>query len=98
MTKRSGFTVAALALALVFALLFSVFFILTESHHDCVGEGCAICSGIRACESSLRFAGVAVAACFIFCPARTVRTRRAACPVRTGVHASLISLKVRLSE
>lgn len=49
--KRSA---AVLALLVAFLMLFSVLFIALEADHDCCGEGCAVCTQIRACEDLLR--------------------------------------------
>ena len=48
-------------LMLVF-VLFSVFFIAHEAHHDCTGEDCPVCAAIRLCERILCCAGTRGAA------------------------------------
>ena len=53
MTKRNRFA-ALLAAVLALVLLFSVFFIAFESHHDCCGDDCAICAGLQFCGNLLR--------------------------------------------
>lgn len=35
-------------------MLFSVFFIAVELHHDCSGEDCPICSVIHQCENTFK--------------------------------------------
>lgn len=53
MTKRTRFAAACVAALLVFALLFSVFFIVAEADHDCCGEHCTICHQLQTCQRLL---------------------------------------------
>lgn len=38
---------------MLFAVLFSTFFIALEADHDCCGDGCPICAFIAVCENIL---------------------------------------------
>ena len=42
MTKRNRFLTTLLTIAVAFVMLTSVAYIAKESHHDCVGDNCAI--------------------------------------------------------
>lgn len=53
MAKRTRFAAACGAVLLVFALLFSVFFIVSEADHNCIGEDCPICHQIQTCQKLL---------------------------------------------
>ena len=45
--------VAFIGVMMVLTVVSSAFFISAESHHDCIGEDCPICSLIEACETIL---------------------------------------------
>lgn len=45
---------AALALAVVVIMLFSVLFVAAEAEHECAGEDCAICLQLAVCENALK--------------------------------------------
>lgn len=53
MAKRTRFAAACGAVLLVFALLFSVFFIVSEADHNCISEDCPICHQIQTCQKLL---------------------------------------------
>ena len=44
----------AVSLALVFAMLFSLFFLVAEADHDCASDDCAICRMIHITEDLLK--------------------------------------------
>lgn len=98
MTKRNRLIAPALALMVVLVILFSVWFVIVEADHDCIGEDCPICYQINICETNLRSVGfVAIAVIFavfigsfdIFMPALTKES---------AFNTSLVSLKVKLSN
>ena len=62
MARGTRFAAACGAALLVFALLFSVFFVVAEADHDCGGEHCAICHQIHACQELLEQLSAAHAA------------------------------------
>lgn len=53
MNKKMHIGTAAGAVLLVFALIFSVFFVATEADHHCIGEHCPICQQIQTCQTLL---------------------------------------------
>ena len=53
MAKKTRFAAACGAALLVFALFFSVFFVVAEADHDCIGEHCTICHQIHICQKLL---------------------------------------------
>ena len=53
MAKKTRFAAACGAALLVFALLFSVFFVVAEADHDCGGEHCTICHQIQSVQKLL---------------------------------------------
>lgn len=89
---------AVLAAVLAFVMLFSVLYVALEADHDCHGDDCAICAQISACMDLLRQLALS-----LLVIAAAALLRASALPVRKaicyGVHrASLISLKVKLSD
>ncbi len=62
--KNSNKRLAAafLAMAVLFFVLFSVFFIAHEADHDCSGDGCPVCALIQMCEDNIRQLGSGTAA------------------------------------
>ena len=96
MTKRNG--IAILAVALAFIMLFSALYIAIEADHDCHGEDCAICAQICACIDLLKhiglsfliFAAVAILRLSVS-PTANENSRIYDC-------ASLVSLRVKLSD
>lgn len=73
MAKRTRFAAACGAVLLVFALLFSVFFIVSEADHNCIGEDCPICHQIQTCQKLLEqlyaahsTSGIGAVLCFFF--------------------------------
>lgn len=95
--RRRGIR-AGLAVLLVLVLLVSALFIALEAGHDCCGEGCSVCAQISACTrllQQLALALPALAAAGIACaalslPAGALRAQRAP--------ATLITLRVKLSD
>lgn len=53
MAKGTRLAAACGAVLLVFALIFSVFFVVAEADHDCGGEHCTICHQIHVCQKLL---------------------------------------------
>lgn len=46
-----------MAAMMLFVVLFSAFFIVSHSDHDCTGEDCPVCACIQQCENILHGAG-----------------------------------------
>ena len=110
MTKRNRFLTTLLTIAVAFVMLTSVAYLAKESHHDCVGDNCAICHQINACqhflkdlklalslaeEKDLGFGGAAAAAVLSLAWFLLACVRTYA--VRTP-SLTLVSLKVKLSD
>ncbi len=66
------FAAAILAALIIVAVTASLFIVVHEAHHDCIGEGCHICAVVAACRNTLKtlfgalaeFAAIAVPVCF----------------------------------
>lgn len=93
--RRIGALAAALLVTVV--LTGSSLFVLTHLSHECIGEGCKVCSEIRTCVLALHVfseaAGSGVAVIFAYIGVKKLIIRYFAgfflCP------ASLVRLKVR---
>ena len=96
LTYEKRIVTLLLIAAVCFAMLFSVSFIASESHHDCIGENCIICTQLSICENILRSLGCAaeVFMC-VFAVAFLSRNRRET-NICTLFYADPVSLKVEL--
>ena len=95
---RRPIAASLLTIAVAFVMLTSVAYIAKESHHDCVGDNCAICHQLQVCENLLKSIGLAGAAAVFaaavgYAPCRVIPS--CAEVVRTF---TLVSLKVKLSD
>ena len=54
MTKKMRLAAVITAVAVLFVMLFSAFYIRANANHHCEGEDCPICFEINACESALK--------------------------------------------
>lgn len=98
MAKNKKLLAGFIALAVLFMLLFSVFFITAEARHPCIGENCPICLEVQACVQALSTLGTglsysvavfATAHFFVICVIPVFH--------RNPSH-SLVSLKVKLTN
>ncbi len=95
---KSKKAAALLALLLAFVMLFSVLYIALEAHHDCSGDGCAVCAQIHACEKLIQ--QLALAAALLLVITRVFPAAPAAAPeapLTCRAH-TLTALKVKLSD
>ena len=96
MVTKRRFAAAILAALILVAVTASLFIVVHEADHDCIGEGCPVCAVVAVCRNTLKtlsgalavFAAIAASVCF-------------AVILITGFNASLhnetpISLKVKL--
>lgn len=94
--RRSTLSIIA-ALAVLFVVLISSFFVAEETKHDCTGEDCPICYEISICQETVRKLTV-------FCAVFAAMLLLSVCIVlsvaqsRPAVCRTLISLKVKLSD
>ena len=98
MTKRNRRIALLFAMTLVFAVLFSVVFVVAEANHDCSGEDCPICCQMTVCENTLRAAGFAAAVVFFAARIREFVLSKPALAKKQAWNSSLVSLKVKLSD
>ena len=101
--KNSGYltskriTAAAVAAVMFVFVLFSVYYIASETGHHCSGADCPICADIRHCETVLQGTGRAVMA--ISVAVFAVLVRNLICiPADAPVPSTPVSRKVRMNN
>ncbi|MCR5689091.1 MAG: hypothetical protein K6G71_02470 [Clostridiales bacterium] len=61
MVTKRRFAVAILAALILVAVTASLFVVLHEAGHECIGEGCPICAVVSVCRNVLKTLSVALA-------------------------------------
>ncbi|MDR0922778.1 MAG: hypothetical protein LBN31_00310 [Hungatella sp.] len=98
MAKNKKLLAGFITLAVLFMLLFSVFFITAETRHNCIGENCPICLEIQACVQALNTLGTGLAsAVAVFAAAHFFVILVIPVFHRNPSH-TLVSLKVKLTN
>ncbi|MGL6218910.1 MAG: hypothetical protein ACRC36_12800 [Lacrimispora sphenoides] len=98
MAKNKKLLAGFITLAILFMLLFSIFYITAEARHQCIGENCPICLEVQACVQALNTLGTGLApAVAVFAAAYFFLI--CVIPVfhRNPSH-TLVSLKVKLTN
>lgn len=98
MTKKNRVLAVVLAAAFLFVMLSSVLFIALEADHDCIGESCSICCRLSACENTLKSVGQAVFVLILAALTLQPALLLFSCAKEHFCRASLITLKVKLSN
>lgn len=98
MAKQKRMLAMAMAVAILFIVLASAFFIAAEANHDCVGDGCEICCQINVCRTVLKGLALAVIAAVLAAAAsRPLPFLFVGCRL-SAPRCTLVSLKVKLSD
>ena len=96
MTIRKRLAAVILAALVLFALMTSLFVIIHEADHDCIGENCPVCAVISICQSTLKTLGsVSLAVAAVFACLRFTASAVAVFRI-TPIIKTPVSLKVRL--
>ena len=98
MAKRSRILALVVAMAVLFVMLTSAFFIAAEADHDCDGDGCEICCQIDVCRAVLRGLALIVIAAALAAAACVAFRRDFAARQEQARSCTLVSLKVKLSD
>lgn len=98
MTKKKRLFAALLAVAVIFVVLFSAFFIAENANHYCVGDDCSICSQVTVCENVLRTIGSAAVTALVAVFFGGFVSFLTAFFKKTAYSTSLVTLKVKLSN
>lgn len=96
--KTKILAVVLMSAALMFTVLFSLFFIAHELDHDCSGDDCPICAFIHMCENNIRQIGGGASAIMA---AVVLAVVIQALPVLTSLDVNLltpVSSKTRLNN
>lgn len=78
------------------SMLGSVLIIAEHTHHDCTGEGCAVCMMLEQCDARVRALGTAVSALLMLFCTMFVVVSLPVSAVRTVSSHTPITLKVKL--
>lgn len=57
LVKSKSRFACVMAAMMLFVMLFSAFFIVSHSEHECTGEDCPVCACIQQCENILHGSG-----------------------------------------
>ena len=98
MTKKNRLIAVLLAVTVVFVVLFSTFFIAENADHDCDGSDCLICNAISICENALKSIVLAAVAVILAAFLSTFTLSKPSLSKRLANNASLVTLKVKLSN
>lgn len=61
MSRHKRIAAGITGILMLFIMLFSAFYIASETDHDCTGEDCPICACIQQCENTLNQIGDGIA-------------------------------------
>ena len=56
-SKQKRIAAGIIGILMIIVMLFSAFYISTETGHDCIGEDCPICACVQQCENVLHKIG-----------------------------------------
>lgn len=98
MTKQKRIFTLLLAVAVLFVMLFSAFYIAVEAHHDCTGEDCPVCTLICLCRNTLKNLSLAICAAAFFAVFVSTAGKVLPCGRSFVRRISPVALKVKLSD
>lgn len=98
MAKKMRIIAAITAIIVLVVMLSSAAYIAAEADHDCTGEHCPICQQISICENALKQFSLAAVALAIIAGLASICCLLAPMAIRAEEHATLITLKVKLSN
>lgn len=96
MKKHSGLIAVLMTILLCISMLGSVLIIAEHTHHDCTGEGCAVCMVLEQCDARVRVLGTAASALLMLLCVMFKTAALSVSAVRTVSTHTLITLKVKL--
>ena len=96
MKNTSKIIIVLLTIVLCVSMLSAVFCIAEHTHHDCTGEGCAVCMMLEQCDERVRALGTAVSALLMFLCVMFTAVSLPVSAVRTVSSHTPITLKVKL--
>ena len=96
MKKHSGLIAVLMTILLCISMLSSVLVISEHTHHDCTGEGCAVCMVLEQCDERVRALGTAVSAFLMLLCVMFTAVFLPVSAVCTGSCDTPITLKVKL--
>ena len=61
LSKQKRIAAGIIGMLMIIVMLFSAFYISSETGHDCIGEDCPICACVQQCENVLHKIGSGLA-------------------------------------
>ncbi|MDO4938577.1 MAG: hypothetical protein Q4E54_01280 [Lachnospiraceae bacterium] len=98
MSDKKRVSAMLLAIAVLFVMLFSAFYIAKEADHDCCGGDCSICYQISVCESTLKSVGQAIGMITLAIFVGVFVLLHLSYINKPARHSSPVTLKVKLSN
>ena len=97
--KKHRILACILCVVFVATLFVSKTYIITHTHHDCLGDGCPVCAALASCVKMLKSfaASVLIPAFMGVCALSYGRIRLFGCVKENFAH-TLVTLKVKLSD
>lgn len=87
-----------MTILLCISMLGSVLIIAEHTHHDCTGEGCAVCMVLEQCDERVRALGTAVSALLMFLCVMFTAVSLPVSAIRTVNTHTPVSWKVKLLD
>ena len=98
MTNKKRAIVIFMAVAVVFVMFFSSFFVAKNTKHNCTGEHCSICLQIENCKNALRELSFDFLTVYVEMSAPVLILFTVFVFYKIYIHITLVSLKVKLSN
>ena len=98
MTNKKRAIVIFMAVAVVFVMFFSSFFVAKNTKHNCTGEHCRICLQIENCKNALRELTFDFLTVYVEMSAPILILFTVFVFYKIYIHITLVSLKVKLSN
>lgn len=98
MAKHKRIAAAFLAAAMLLVMLGSALFIVEESGHDCIGEGCSVCFQLSVCRNALKNLCLAVFAAAMAAGVPYALSMGADTRQEPDSSYTLVTMKVKLSN
>ena len=95
--RRQSAAVALCGMILA-VLLISMSYIVVESHHDCIGEGCPVCEMLELCQHTIQKIGAVVFISVVFIFASALESYKVIIYFFVFENSTLVRQKVRMNN
>lgn len=98
MTKSKRGWAIFTAVAVLFVMLFSVFYIAMEANHHCIGDECPVCQQIVMCENAVNNLSLALVFVAVVTAIFLLKRHIELAFISVCKYATLVTLKVKLTN